>query len=259
MEYILALWEEFAVFIGRRSGAIHWLLYLAALAVCFFVGRRERRLLFWPAVLALFFFFNPVFYRYIGTRFLIGVYWRLLWMLPVSFTVAYVLTRLVYRIPKNALRILAAVSACVCIVVTGKPVFSQDTYSERENLYEISPASVEICDYVKGSLAEWKETIIVPNELLCDIRQYSSAVCLLYGRNSGGFISDIEEDEQAVFEEMSREQPDVALVTEVARNRGCRYIVFNISFHDIPEDMTEYGYERVKVVEDVYAIYRRIG
>lgn len=258
MEYVFALWEEFAVFIGRRGGAMHWLLFVAALAGCFFMGRRERRLFFWPSVLVLSFFFNPLLYRYVGTRFLSGVYWRLLWMLPISFVIAYVLAKLVYQIPKNAMRILAVTAACVCIFATGEPIFSQDTYGERENLYELPTAAIEICDYIKGELSNWKETIIVPNELLCDIRQYSSAVCLLYGRNSGGFISDIEEDEQAVFEQMSRERPDVALVTEVARNRNCRYIIFNSSFHEIPEDMTEYGYERVEVIEDIYEIYRRI-
>jgi len=115
------------------------------------------------------------------------------------------------------------------------------------------------CDYVKAHLQSWKETIIVPNELLCSVRQYSSAVCLLYGRNAGGFISDIGEDEQRVYEQMSKEDPDLALVTEIARNKNCRYIVFNTSFHQIPEDLSEYGYEKVTVIEDVYAVYCRTG
>ena len=258
MGYVLALWGEFTNFIGKESGVIHWLLFTAALILCFFMGKRERRLLFWPSVLVLVFFFNPFFYKYVGTLFLSGIYWRLLWMLPVSFVIAYVLTKLLYRIPKNAVRALMLVIACGCIFVTGVPVFSRTTYRERENLYEIPTAAIEICDYVKSNLENWKETIIVPNELLCEIRQYSSAVGLLYGRNFGGFISDIEEDEMAVYEEMSKEEPDVALITEVARNRDCRYIVFNLSFHDVPEDLTEYGYEKVEVIEEVYAIYGRI-
>ena len=35
--------------------------------------------------------------------------------------------------------------------------------------------------------------------------------------------------------------------------------MFNTSFHRIPEDLTEYGYEKIDVVEDVYAVYRQIG
>ena len=113
-------------------------------------------------------------------------------------------------------------------------------------------------DVVMGGLRDWKETIIVPNELLCYIRQYSSSVGLLYGRNAEGFITNIEPDEARVFEEMSKEEPDVGLITEVARARNCRYIVFNTSFHRISEDITRYGYERLTEVEDDYVIYRRI-
>ena len=51
----------------------------------------------------------------------------------------------------------------------------------------------------------------------------------------------------------------MARVTEIAKNKNCRYIVFNTSFHQIPEDLTEYGYEKIAVIEDVYAVYSRIG
>lgn len=258
MGYIIALWDEFMNFIGGRSGALHWLLFAAALICCFFMGRQERKKLFWPSVLVLIFFFNPFFYKYIGMRFLPGVYWRLLWMLPISFVIAYTLTVMICRISKNAVRIAAVVLACACIFLTGEPVFSQATYKEKENDYELPNAAIEISDFVAGRLLSWKETLIVPNELLCSIRQYSASACLLYGRNSGGFISDIEEDEAKVFAEMSKEEPDVELITEIARNRNCRYIVFNTSFHRIPEDLTEYGYEKAAVIDEVYAVYCRM-
>ena len=82
MGYVLALWGEFVKFIGGRAGLVHLLLFAAALVCCFFLGKEERHRLFWPSVLVGIFFFNPVFYKYVGTRFLSGVYWRLLWMLP---------------------------------------------------------------------------------------------------------------------------------------------------------------------------------
>lgn len=256
--YCYAVWNEFMNFIGGRNGLLHWLLFCAALLFCVLLGKGDRKRLFWPSVLVLLFFFNPLFYATIGTKFLSGVYWRLLWMLPVSFVIAYALTRLVYRQNKDAVRIAVIVIACVCIIVTGEREFSAKTYREKENEYEIAQAAVEISDIVAQNLLSWKENIIVPNELLCDVRQYSSAVGLLYGRNAGGFISDIAPDEQMVYEEMSKEEPDLSLVTEVARARECRYIVFNTSFHRIPEDLTGYGYEKIAVVQEDYAVYRRM-
>ncbi len=259
MGYVLALWGEFVKFTGGRAGLVHLLLFAAALVCCFFLGKEERHRLFWPSVLVGIFFFNPVFYKYVGTRFLSGVYWRLLWMLPWTFVIAYAVVRMAYRLGKQALRIVVVAVACVCIFVTGKPVLSAETYGERSNVYELPQAAVEIADLVQSRLVDWQETLIVPNELLCSVRQYSAAACLLYGRNAEGFISNIGEEEQQVYEEMSSEHPNVARVTEIAKNKNCRYIVFNTSFHQIPEDLTEYGYEKIAVIEDVYAVYSRIG
>lgn len=258
MGYVLAVLGEFDKFIGGKSGVLHFLLFGAALLCCFIWGKRDRKWFFWPSVLAMLFFLNPFFFKYVGARFLSGIYWRLLWMLPIAFVIAYVLTKLVYRFRKEAVRIVAIVAACVCIVVTGEPIFSQTTYQEKENAYELPNAAIEICDYISGRMYDWKETAIVPNELLCSIRQYSAGVCLLYGRNAEGFIADIGEEEKLVYEEMSKEVPDVGLITETALNKNCRFIVFNTSFHQIPEDLTEYGYEKLHVVEDVYVIYGRI-
>ena len=124
MGYVLALWGEFVKFTGGRAGLVHLLLFAAALVCCFFLGKEERHRLFWPSVLVGIFFFNPVFYKYVGTRFLSGVYWRLLWMLPWTFVIAYAVVRMAYRLGKQALRIVVVAVACVCIFVTGKPVLS---------------------------------------------------------------------------------------------------------------------------------------
>lgn len=256
--YCYAVWDEFINFIGGKDGLIHWILFGVAICCCAFLGKGERKRLFWPSALVLLFFFNPIFYAVIGTRFLTGVYWRLLWMLPISFVIAYTVTQMAYKVKKDVFRLCVLAMACVCIVATGKPVLSAETYTEKENSYEISQAAIEICDIVMGDLSDWKENIIVPNELLCDIRQYSCSVGLLYGRNAGGFISDIEPDENAVYEEMCKQEPDVAVITDIAKQRGCRYIVFNTSFHRIHEDLSGYGYEKLTSVQEDYVVYRRI-
>ena len=180
-------------------------------------------------------------------------------MLPWTFVIAYAVVRMAYRLGKQVLRIAVVAVVCVCIFVTGKPVLSAETYEERSNVYELPQAAVEIADLVQSRLVDWQETLIVPNELLCSVRQYSASACLLYGRNAEGFISNIGDEEMQVFEEMSSEHPDVAHITEIAKNKNCRYIVFNTSFHQIPEDLTEYGYEKIAVIEEVYAVYSRVG
>lgn len=256
--YCYAVWDEFVNFIGGRDGLVHWILFGVAILCCMLQGKEERKRIFWPSALVLLFFFNPIFYAIIGTRFLSGVYWRLLWMLPISFVIAYAVTQMAYKLKRDVLRVFVLVAACVCIMVTGEREFSAETYTEKENAYEISQAAIEISDIVMLNLQSWKENIIVPNELLCDIRQYSCSVGLLYGRNAGGFINNIEPDEMTVYEEMCKEEPDLAVITEIAKKRECRYIVFNTSFHQIPEDLGSYGYGKLAVVQEDYVVYQRI-
>lgn len=204
MGYVLALWGEFVKFTGGRAGLVHLLLFAAALVCCFFLGKEERHRLFWPSVLVGIFFFNPVFYKYVGTRFLSGVYWRLLWMLPWTFVIAYAVVRMAYRLGKQALRIVVVAVACVCIFVTGKPVLSAETYGERSNVYELPQAAVEIADLVQSRLVDWQETLIVPNELLCSdqtiFRSRMSAVRKkcggLYLQHRGGRTAGLRGNEQ---------------------------------------------------------------
>ena len=256
--FFCGVWNEFVNFIGGKGGLVHWILYCFALLYCLFRTKRTRKIMAFPSVLILIFFFNPFFYKYIGIRFLQGIYWRLMWMVPIIFVIAYALTDSVYRIENKFLRPILILLACICIICTGKRIFSTETYKEKENDYKISQAAIEISDLIQSNLNDWKETIIVPNELLCDVRQYSCSVGLLYGRNAAGFISEIGENETRVYEEMSKENPDINLITNIGRINNCRYIVFNKEYHRIPEDLRSYGYEKITIIRGKYIVYRLI-
>ena len=79
--------DNFKNFIGGRTGLFHWCLFCLAVVMLFFLGRKYQeekqtvRFLVWPTILVLLFLFNPLFYRYVGSRFFAGVYWRLFWFL----------------------------------------------------------------------------------------------------------------------------------------------------------------------------------
>ena len=117
--------DNFKNFIGGRTGLLHWVLFCAAVVAIFFLGKKYKeekqavRFLVWPSVLVLLFIFNPLFYRYVGSRFFAGVYWRLFWMLPISFSVAYVIVWLICRWKKQAVRVAVSVAALVTIIVSG--------------------------------------------------------------------------------------------------------------------------------------------
>ena len=71
--------DNFKNFIGGRTGLFHWCLFCLAVVMLFFLGRKYQeekqtvRFLVWPTILVLLFLFNPLFYRYVGSRFFAGV------------------------------------------------------------------------------------------------------------------------------------------------------------------------------------------
>lgn len=246
--------DNFKIFIGGRAGVLHWLLFGMALAVCIFLGKKQRKLLVYPTVLVFVFFCNPLFYHYIGNKFLSGVYWRLLWMVPVTFLTAYGLTVLIYRFKKQAVRVLAAVLAVVCIAVTGRCMYNETTFTEAENLYKLPQAAIEVSDVMAAAGIDWKVRVVVPNELLCYVRQYRCDIGLLYGRNAGGFISEISNEAKAVYDEMSKETPDMEVLTNLCRQQEVIFLCFNTGTQQIPEDLSSYGYLPYRTVGD-YSIY----
>ena len=141
--------DNFKNFIGGRTGLFHWCLFCLAVVMLFFLGRKYQeekqtvRFLVWPTILVLLFLFNPLFYRYVGSRFFAGVYWRLFWMLPVSFTAAYVVVWLVCRWKKQAVRIVVLVAALGTIALSGQKIYSKATFTEAENEYKLPQAALD--------------------------------------------------------------------------------------------------------------------
>lgn len=250
-----AVWDNFKNFIGGRAGILHWGIFCLALIYCLFLGKRDRKLLVWPTVMVLFFFFNPLFYRYVGSKFLSGVYWRLMWMVPVSFVTAYALVHFVYRFKKQAVRILASVLAVACIIVTGERMYQEKTFVRAENSYKLPQAVIDVADTLAAAGVNWKVRSLVPNELFCYIRQYRCDIGLFYGRNAGGFISEIGEDEKRVYDEMCKEEPDIGVITEICKRNEVVFLCFNRDMQRIPEDLEEYGYLHYRDVGE-YSIYK---
>lgn len=134
--------------------------------------------LYFPAVLLLF-YFNPLFvrlvYGFIGEE----IYYRLLWLLPMSVTIAYVIVCIYTSLcGKKQLSFLAV--CMVGILLSGKCIYTNPHFSVAENRYHVPQAVVEICDAIR---VEGREvTAAFPVELVQYVRQYDATICMPYGR-----------------------------------------------------------------------------
>lgn len=249
---------NFEAFVGDKYG--HLTIYLICIGLCFFFARKSQyyKIIVVSYIISLLVLFNPIFYNFIGERFLSGVYWRLFWIIPTGITVALVGTELLTRISKIVPRYVIGVCFVVTIVITGKLVLSRDNFSFAKNPYQLSQPVVDICDSILEDCGKKQTKAIVPYELAMELRQYTSKIGLLYGRNVDGYITQITKEENWAHIMMSEQDVKIETLRTLGLSKKVDYIVFRDDFHQYPENMEEYGYNLVESL-DGYSIFKISG
>ncbi|CDD57806.1 MAG TPA: hypothetical protein DDX70_09910 [Bacteroides sp.] len=251
--------DMFIKFVG--TGWFHWLIAAIILVAGSVKNTHFRHKFLYPAAMILIVFFCPLVYGTIGIRFLNGMYWRILWLVPVSVIIAIGGTWLVMRFNNYILKaVTLALTVCV-IAMSGRPMFSKDNYVPAQNEYQLPQVTIDIADaIISDSLAADTgvyPTVVVPDEMLCSMRQYTTKIRLLYGRDAYAYIfNELEEMKAVVHNEMIRQTPDVGKLAVYAKAKNVDYIVFSSVNHKGYQDINMHGYEFVKNV-DGYDIYMR--
>ena len=104
------------------------------------------------------------------------------------------------------------------------------------NEYQLPQVTIDIADaIISDSLAEDTgvyPTVVVPDEMLCSMRQYTTKIRLLYGRDAYAYIfNELEEMKAVVHNEMIRQTPDVGKLAVYAKAKNVDYIVFSSVNH----------------------------
>ncbi|MCM1045115.1 MAG: hypothetical protein NC417_06370 [Candidatus Gastranaerophilales bacterium] len=211
--------------------------------------RKMVRILFvYVPVILLLIFFNPLFaklvYRFADAE----VYYRILWLLPITPVIAYVVIDLFGQLAGKGRWVFAG-AAAVLLMISGSLIYQNPFFHKAENWYHIPQNVVDICDIIK---VEGREVMAVfPIELLQYVRQYDGTVCMPYGRevtvdrwNKWGFLCDA----------MEAEETDAAQLADLARGQGCHYIIL-AQDKNIVGTLAEYDYVVFGQV-DGYVIYK---
>lgn len=102
-----------------------------------------------------------------------------------------------------------------------------------QNEYQLPQVTIDIADaIISDSLAADTgvyPTVVVPDEMLCSMRQYTTKIRLLYGRDAYAYIfNELEEMKAVVHNEMIRQTPDVGKLAVYAKAKNVDYIVFQV-------------------------------
>ena len=176
------------------------------------------------------------------------IYYRLLWMLPMSIVIAYAAVKFLGNIKKKWLQGVLLFLLAVYIIVGGHLIYESPQFSKAQNVYQLPDAVIHICDAIE---VPGREVMAVfPHELVQYVRQYSPYVMMPYGYDAlverWGMPDELEI-------EMRKEISDAERLAELARERNCHYIILNQG-HVVEGTLTDYDFSLVFEM-DGYDVY----
>lgn len=198
--------------------------------------------------------FNPLIAHIIITFIEDQVYWRIFWILPMNFIIAYAATEIIVKISEKQKKIIVLITLITILSLGGKFIFTSANYSIPSNWYKLPAQTIEVCNIIEND-SSGEIRVVVPAELTSSIRQYDANINMVYGREGNIFVYDSTyRDRLTIYALMLEYAMDLQSLSKSMNVFECNYIVFNKSksLSVAPESV---GFQYVAST-DLYVIYR---
>lgn len=190
---------------------------------------------------------NPIFanisIKVIGS----SVYWRIYWLLPIGFLLAYLFTELIFRMPEKWKKALASVLILIVIVIGGKWIYTKENFAAVNNYYKIPDTVLDIIYRVSADDEEYKQ-LAGPLEFEIYTRQVDGTIILSEGRSFTGAYAD-----DSIVTYITN--ADYDNIYKKAKEIGCNYVVLNNNMKKPNDDLTNYGFSILYENID-YTVYK---
>lgn len=211
--------EILAVFQGFTGSGFLTILYLLTLIYLWVAEKNPtlRAVLVYGASIIQILFFMPLFYY--GYQILDkGTYYRILWILPMTITIAYAAVKILGRYPMGSI-----VVGIFMIIVCGKYIYSNPNISVAQNAYHIPQETIEICDRIMPAEDEERITAVFPDSLIHFVRQYSTRIQLAYGRDY--LAPDWIYGDHPIRKVINQQEIRISELVGLATEQKCQYII----------------------------------
>ena len=242
MREILTIYQEY-------TGAGYLtILYLLAL-IYLWVSEKNttiRSVFVYGAGILQILFFCPLFYYGYGLLDQ-GTYYRILWLLPMTITIAYTGCVILSKYPVGSIGL-----GVLMIILCGKYVYNNEYITPAENMYHIPGEVIQVCDMIHPKEGEERVTGVFPDELIHFVRQYTTSIQMAYGRDY--LAPDWVYGDHPLREAMNREKVQAFRVVKLANKANCHYIILE-GDKEIIGDLKNFNVELVGETKN-YKIYR---
>ena len=249
-------WKEMFQFLQGyyNNGIVLWIYVVSFFTIMFWGGKRLRKLIGWPALALMIIVFNPFFYRYVWQKCFYYGYWRIFWLFPVALVIGAAAIVWYEKIKQQKKQFIFLLVLIFLIGCNGKNMFAKQMfYTDTRNAYKLPQEAIEVADALLE--LDTEPRVVMCSELYSYVRQYSTDIKLMYGRNAEGYIDGRDEKTIAMVANLEKEKDaDWFWIADMMRQNQCQYLVIPENQNYTNEFMKQYSFVLLKQV-DGYNIF----
>lgn len=256
IEKIRELYPKAATML-KSTWVLYWdksLMFCTYLLSLLYLSRKRKEdkcLVFLTRYTFIFYFiiFNPIFY-YIAFVFCHGaaVYVRMFYVVFPEICMAVAFSYIISDSKNKKKQIKLMWWASIIIILMGKIYFSIGYYEKAENIYKLPQEAIDLCDMINEDANE-QPYIIADQGIVNYVRQYSSEIKMLYGREGYRY------DGRQIFELIAKKEITEEEIWELMEKNDCNYLIWR-NFADDIIQFENYGAVVVGNTEN-YVVLRR--
>lgn len=164
---------------------VYLMYYLISTIIIMFIGTKKAKIYYgYVQAINLITIWNPMFSNFIASHFTSSaIFWRVLWILPIEFSIAYCITRILEKINNKYIKIGFAIISVLILVIPGKFVYS---FNFAKNLENISEDVLKQTNYILEQGKNDDEIVVMtppdPETHGWTMRQVNAKIKLIYSR-----------------------------------------------------------------------------
>ena len=203
------------------------LLFVLSLIAWFYLFFREKNknlrvvLVFMPFIVALLFVCPLTYIIFDKVGLDTDIYYRIIWMIPLGVLTVYSMVKLCNKSIRT--RIIGLVISAALIVISGKCIYTSNTFFKSENIYGLPQQTINVVDYLRSIDKHERITVLPSADLITTIRQYDATICMPYGRDMFNAALEYTHPVFEIYEHTDR--LNFSDLLEVTRDYEIEYII----------------------------------